>query len=324
MPAVSVLMVFHRVTPFLLPAVRSVLEQTLGDLELVLVDNGTGLPAEVLGEAGVDPRVRWVRLPRNEGIPIGHNAGVAAARGEFVALLDYDDVALPQRLERQVATLRANPKLGLVSALAEQIDAEGRVVGRVFCLPEPEAHWAYAQFAAPLITPAATGRREVFVELPYRPEFPFSADLDFQARVVERWRTAVLPEILLRYRWYPAQTTQRQIAAIEQSRCTIQLLTARRRAGRPENLEGTRCQMAGSSAAESWRRTAAQCLEERFSVLAAYHARRSFALDRSTAAALVATRLTARAWRQARGRERWMVLRMFFIGPVRALGLRPA
>lgn len=194
----------------------------------------------------------------------------------------------------------------------------------MFCLPEPGAHWAYAQYAAPVITPVATGRREVFVGLPFRLEFPFAADLDFQARAVECWRMTVLPEVLLRYRWYPAQTTQRRTPAIEQSRCVIQLVTARRRAGRPENLEGALRLTAAASAAESWRRGAGQCLEERFSVLAAYHARRSFALDRSPKAALVAMRLAGRAWRQARGRERGMVVRMFFTGPVRALGLRPA
>jgi hypothetical protein len=324
MPQVSVIMVFHKVTPFFEPAVRSVLEQTFDDLELVLVDNGTGLPAAELGELGADPRVHWVRLPRNEGIPLGHNAGVTAARGEFIALQDYDDISLPHRLERQVAALRADPGLGLVSALAERIDANRRVVGRVFCLPAPDAHWLYAQYAAPVITPVATAKREVFVGLPYRSEFPLAADLDFQARVVERWRMAVLPEVLLRYRWYPAQTTQRQTPAIEQSRCVIQLLTARRRAGRPENLEGALRLMAAASSAETWRGAAGQCLEERFPVLAAYHARRSFALDRSPWAALVALRLAARAWRQARGRERGLVVRMFFTGPVRALGLRPA
>ena len=74
MPAVSVLMVFHRDTPFLRPALASALKQTFADFELVLVDNGTGLGADALGELGRDPRLRWVRLARNEGIPGGHNA----------------------------------------------------------------------------------------------------------------------------------------------------------------------------------------------------------------------------------------------------------
>jgi hypothetical protein len=324
MPAVSVVMVFHRVTPFLLPAVRSVLTQTFRDLELVLVDNGTGAGLAPLGEWRRDPRVRMVPLPSNEGIAAGHNAGVAAARGEFIALLDYDDIALPHRLEQQLAWLRADPGLGLISGLADRIDADGRITGRVFCLPESAAHWAYAQFAAPVVTPAATGRREVFLGAPYRPAFPFAADLDFQARVVDRWRTAVVPDVLLHYRWYPAQTTQQKVSAIEQSRCAIQVLTARRRAGRPEAMETALRLIDPLSAANTWRRAAAQCLGEGFAGLAAYQARRSLALDRSTTGARLAANLAVRAWRRARGSERWLVMRMFFTGPVRALGLRPA
>jgi GT2 family glycosyltransferase len=85
MPVVSVVMYFHRVTPFLQPAVRSVLGQTFTDCELVLVDNGVGISAAALGESGRDPRVRLISLPRNVGIAGGHNAAVAAAQGEYNA-----------------------------------------------------------------------------------------------------------------------------------------------------------------------------------------------------------------------------------------------
>jgi glycosyltransferase involved in cell wall biosynthesis len=324
MPAVSVLMVFHRDTPFLRPAIASVLGQTFRDFELLVVDNGTGLTAEALGPLGADPRIHWVRLARNEGIAAGHNAGVAAAQGEFIALLDYDDLALPQRLEKQVAALRADSGLGLVSALADRIDAGGKVTGKVFCIPDPAGHRAYAQYAAPVITPVATGRRELFASIPYRPEFPFAADLDFQARATEHWRFAVLPEVLLQYRWYDDQTTQQKLAKIEQSRCAISLLTARRRAGRPEKLAEVLGMEAGLSPAEYSRRTADLCIMEGFHELAAYRARRSLAWERSPSSAWAAVRLGVQAWRRAGGAERGRVTRMFFTGPVRALGLQPA
>lgn len=324
MPLVSVLMVFHRDSDFLRPAIASVLAQDFANFELLLVDNGTGLAAEQLGEPARDPRLRFVRLPRNEGIPAGHNAGVAAARGEFIALLDYDDVALPQRLGRQAAVLRADPEIGCVSSLAVRIDAAGRETGREFCLPDATEHARYAPYAAPLITPAAMGRREVFAALPYRAEFPFAADLDFQARLVEGWRTAVVPEILLRYRCYAGQTTQTKGAAIERSRAVIQLVTGRRRAGRAEDLAGVQAAIAAPTAAECWRRGAALCLEENLPVFAAYQARRSFALDRSPQSVWHALRLFLAARRRAGPTDRVLVRRMFFTGPVRALGLHPA
>jgi hypothetical protein len=324
MPVVSVLMVFHRDTPFLRPAIASVLEQTFPDLELVLVDNGTGLPVSELGELGKDPRIRWVRRSRNEGIPAGHNAGVAHTQGEFVALMDYDDLMLPTRIARQVAAFRANPQLGVVSALAERIDGTGRAIGHEFCLPDANEHLAYAPYAAPIITQAATGRRDVFAGHPYRPEFPFAADLDFQSRVVERWRMAVLPEVLMQYRWYPQQTTQQHIASIEQSRAVIQIITGRRRAGRPEAMPAALGAISAATAAGAWRAGAALCLREGFSVFGAFQARRSLALDRTVAGEWKAFRLAAAAWGKARREERALVLRMFFTGPVRALGLHPA
>jgi len=324
MPLVSVLLVFHRDTDFLRPAIASVLAQEFRDFELLLVDNGTGLSAPQLGESGRDPRLRWVRLARNQGIPAGHNAGVAAARGTYIALHDYDDLSLPQRLGRQVAALQADPNLGLVSGLARRIDAAGRELGHEFCLRDPDEHRRYAPYAAPLITPAAMGRRELFAALPYRTEFPFAADLDFQARVVERARTAVVPEILLRYRWHDGQTTQARAAAIEHSRAVIQIITGRRLAGRAEDLAAVQAATVAPTAAGSWRRGAAVCVGDRFPVFAAYQARRSFALDRSPRGAWHAFRLFRAAQRIAATADRSCVRRMFFTGPVRALELHPS
>jgi glycosyltransferase involved in cell wall biosynthesis len=316
-------MVFHRDTPFLRPALASALKQTFADFELVLVDNGTGLAADALGELGRDPRLRWVRLARNEGIPAGHNAGVAAAQGEFIALQDYDDLVAPERLERQVMALRADSSLGLVSALAERINEKDQPNGHVFCLPEPREHSVYAPYATPVITPVAMGRREVFRSHPYRAEFPFAGDLDFQARVADEWKMAMLPHILLRYRWYTDQTTQQRSTSIEQSRCVIQIATGRRRLRRPENLEAVLAATSARTASETWLRGARVCLADRLPVFAAFQARRAIATNRSAGSAWKATRLAYRAWRQAHPSGRALVLRMFFTGPVRALRLHP-
>ncbi len=323
MPVVSLLMVFHRDSPYLRPALASALNQTWRDLEVVLVDNGTRLSADALGELGRDPRLRWVRLTANAGIPAGHNAGVAAAQGEFVALQDYDDLSEPDRLARQVETLRRKPDVALVAGRAVRIDENERPIGEVFCLPRAEEHAGYAPYGGPIVTPAAMGRRELFQAFPYRPEFPFAADLDFQARAVEQREFAVLPEVMLRYRWYGAQTTQERRREIEQSRSVIQLLSARRRAGRPERMADAWAAIRADSAGEAWRRGARSCLVEGYVVYAAYQARRSFACDRTAAGAWAALRLGGRATAAARSGQRRLAARMFFTGPVRALRLHP-
>ncbi|MDB6167535.1 MAG: epsH 2 [Verrucomicrobia bacterium] len=317
-------MVFHRDTPHLRPAIASVLGQTFRDLELVLVDNGTGLPPQTLGPLGDDRRIRWVRLPRNEGIPTGHNAGVAAAAGGFCALLDYDDLALPGRIEAQVTALRADPNLALVSSFAEKMDEMGRPIGRVFCLPDAEDHLPYSLYAAPVITPAAMGRREVFLSHPYRPAFPFAADLDFQSRLAEHACMGVLREVHVKYRVYRTQTTQDKSSAIVRSRCIISLLAARRRNGRREGLDDLITLGGSMSAAAFCAHLCGLASAEGFAELAAYFARRMLALQRSPITAIKSLRLFATARKQAAPADRKNITRMYLSGPVRALGVGPA
>lgn len=328
MPVVSALLVFHCDTPFLRPAITSLLGQTFRDLEVVLVDNGARVSADSLGGLARDPRLRWVRLEKNLGIPGGHNAGLAAVQGEFVALLDHDDIALPHRFEKQVAALHADPGLGLVGSLAESIDKDGVVTGREFALTAPVAMARYTQFAAPVVTPAFTGRRAVFTALPYREAFPFSADFDFLARAAERWPVAAVPEVLLHYRHHAAQTTVARRAAIVASETAVRLLTARRRAGRDENFAVTVAALAQilqapPTPALSCLLAARACLAENFFVLAAFHARRAFVHRRDAATLMAGLRVFSRILMRAKN-DRVAAARMFFTGPVRALGLRPA
>ena len=97
-----------------------------------------------------------------------------------------------------------------------------------------------------VITPVAMGRREIFRAHPYRAEFPFAGDFDFQARVADEWKMAILPDVLLRYRWYTDQTTQQCRTSIEQSRCVIQIAAGRRRLRRPENSPRCPCRHLGT------------------------------------------------------------------------------
>lgn len=322
MPLVSVVMATHRPTPFLRAAVDSVLGQSLGDLELLLVDNGAGLDRDMLGTTGNDTRLHLIRFEGNRGIPAAHNAAVEAARGDFLALLDHDDVMLPRRLERQVAALRADPLLGLVSCLAETIDDEGRAKGREFALVSAEDQRRYSLYSTPVVSPAYAGRREVFADLPYRESFPLTGDFDFLSRAAERVRMSAVPEVLLRYRRHAGQTTVEHAALIEWQRVGVRLETARRRAGRePRPLAAL---PAPADAAEASLHGAGLALAEGFHELAAYQARRALALRRTPGMAWEAAIRGLQAIRAAESGGRRRVGMMFLAGPVRALGLRPA
>src|SRR5687767_104254 len=103
-PAVSVLMSVRNGAPWVRDAVRSVLDQSAADLELIVVDDGSDDATPELLEAVRDPRLR-VELEPPRGLTASLNHALALARAPLVARLDADDVALPDRLARQRAFL---------------------------------------------------------------------------------------------------------------------------------------------------------------------------------------------------------------------------
>jgi len=118
-PLVSVVAIFLNAERFLDEAIRSVFDQTYDRWELLLVDDGSsdGGTAIARGWAEREPeRVRYLEHPRhqNRGMSASRQAGLREARGEYLALLDADDVWLPEKLSRQVAILEAHPQVALL------------------------------------------------------------------------------------------------------------------------------------------------------------------------------------------------------------------
>jgi len=326
-PLVSAIVCFHRVTPYLRPAVASLLRQTEGNLEVLLVDNGTGAGLEALGPEGADPRLRLLPQRENLGIAGGHNCALAQARGEFIALLDSDDIALPTRLERQVAALRANAAVGLVASAADRIDPAGRVIGRTFTLGPARDHLSFTAYSNAATTPTVMGRRAVFSRFPYRVELEKAADYDFFARATEFAGACALPEILGQYRIHPGQMTSETFDRQMLTACVIRVLTGRRRAGRDEDFGGLLREFAPWLAQpparpRALRGFASYCLTDKQPRLAAYHARKLIAFRASPRDVVAAMRIAGQAVRAASG-ERALVARLFLSGPLRAHGLRP-
>jgi hypothetical protein len=127
MPRVSIITPAYNAAPFLPATIASVQAQTLTDWEMVIVDDGSQDGSAELAEACPDPRVRVLRRA-NTGPSSARNAGIAAARSEYIAFLDADDVALPHRLAAQAARLDASPELAVVASGIEWIDADGVLV----------------------------------------------------------------------------------------------------------------------------------------------------------------------------------------------------
>src|ERR1700716_545696 len=114
---------------YLAAAVESVLKQSFGDFELLAIDDGsTDQSVSVLsGFARSDGRIRLI-TQANAGIVASLNRALGLARGEYVARMDADDVALPSRLAMQVAFLDGHPDVAVVGSAIRLIDADGNAI----------------------------------------------------------------------------------------------------------------------------------------------------------------------------------------------------
>jgi glycosyltransferase involved in cell wall biosynthesis len=129
-PAVSVLMSVRDGAPWVTDAAESVLHQTITDLELIVIDDGSTDATASLLRTIEDPRLRVERQPPR-GLTPSLNRALGLARAPLVARLDADDVALPERLACQRAFLDARPDVGLLGTGAREVDASGREIGIV-------------------------------------------------------------------------------------------------------------------------------------------------------------------------------------------------
>jgi glycosyltransferase involved in cell wall biosynthesis len=127
-PLVSVVIPTRNRPDFLRAAVASILDQTLGDFEVLVVDDAsTYETAEVLAAlAADDARLRVLTLPVQSGCNAARNCAFDHVRGRYVALLDDDDLALPERLAKSVARMEASPAPDVLFSASRYIDAEGR------------------------------------------------------------------------------------------------------------------------------------------------------------------------------------------------------
>lgn len=202
-PLVSVVIPTYNGARYLGAAIESVLGQTHPCLEVLVVDDGAtdGTPDVA---AGYGPRVRLLRQA-NAGTAAARNTGVAHARGEFIALLDHDDLWEPRKLECQLPLFADDPAIGAVFAGIEFFRAEtGEVTAGYFPGLELDAHDLLAHRVLPIQT--VIFRRAALAAVgPFDAALRGTDDWDMGIRLAARFRVVGLPETLARVRLHPGQ-----------------------------------------------------------------------------------------------------------------------
>jgi glycosyltransferase involved in cell wall biosynthesis len=201
-PRVSVLIAAFNAAPFIEATLESALGQTFGDLEVLVIDDGSrdDTAGAVRRLAASDPRLRLI-VQDNRGLSATRNRGVAEAAGSLIAFLDHDDLWHPEKLALQVATLDAQPRTAVVSCYSALIDAEHRCLG-----------WRFGGdangdvYAEMLVWDVVSGgsvtlvRREALEAVgPFDETLRIREDWDMWIRLARRYEFATVPRVLVGY-----------------------------------------------------------------------------------------------------------------------------
>ena len=221
-------------------AVASIQAQTVRDIRIIVVNDGStdGTQATVERLAAADGRVVLINRP-NGGIVDALNVGLAACTTDLVARHDADDLAVPDRFEKQLEWLRSHPECSAVSGSVIHIDEAGRELGPKVEMDSPDRAdpLAYPQQEPYLIHPFLMMRRAA-VEAVGGYRYVFHAeDTDLYWRLQEMGQLANMPDLLGRYRIHggsvtSASTLNGRVAAMSSQLAGISAM--RRRAGRPD------------------------------------------------------------------------------------------
>lgn len=207
-PVITVVMSCYNASPYLARAIESVLSQTYGGYEFIAVNDGsTDGTLDILRRyASKDPRI-IVLDKAHTGLADSLNAGLRGARGRWIARLDADDVALPDRLAKQVAFLQENPSIVLLGTDCVWTDARGRQTARY---RYPSHHRDLVRHMeldrSPFHHSSVLFEKDAALALGgYNRRFAWAQDLDLWLRMSEQSPIACLSEPLVRIRRHGEQ-----------------------------------------------------------------------------------------------------------------------
>lgn len=213
-PKISVCVPVYNAAPFIADTIASVLRQDMDDFELLLLDDASTDDSGVIIKNFDDRRIRLFRHDYNQGIAASRNFLVEQARGEYIAVLDNDDICLPDRLRLQAAFLDSHPDIAMVGSWFE-LFAPSTVVwwrrrlvnlGWVWCHPLFPT-WQDAKKGNVIMHPTAMYRRQTFADcgINYDSRYTPAEDYDLVVQALAAGlKIANIPQVLLRYNLHGA------------------------------------------------------------------------------------------------------------------------
>jgi glycosyltransferase involved in cell wall biosynthesis len=208
---ISVVMpTYNTPTDILREAVESILHQTYGDFEFIIIDDGSTNNSVDYLNSLKDKRIRLIRNPENVGITKSLNIGLRAAQGRYIARMDGDDVALPNRFQKQVAFMERHPDVIVCGSACKNFGADTRLIPAPKTNIDMETYRISALFRNPgPMHPTAFLNHALLLKhgLQYDESLPYAQDYGLWVEVGKTGRVCMLKDTLLLRRVHKNQVS---------------------------------------------------------------------------------------------------------------------
>ena len=219
-PLVSVNMIAYNASTYIAESIHSIINQTYENWELIIVDDGSkdDTLSIASGFALNDSRIRVYTNGQNEGIVYTRNRAVHYSNGKYIAVLDSDDIALPERLEKQVAFMEANSDYGLVGSAFDLINLKGEITGVVEMNAPAIQFPIILLFGNFILHSSIITRTDLLKENLYRPlvrDFSPGEDPLLYVNIAKKHKIWNLPDKLCQYRLHSSSISVKRNDMIE-------------------------------------------------------------------------------------------------------------
>ncbi len=220
---ISVLMSVYNGEKHLREAIDSVLSQTEKDFEFIIVNDGSTDNTDSIIKSYSDQRIKYFAVSHMGRVP-ALNFGIGKCQGEFVAVLDADDISMPLRLEKESSFMQAND-LVLCGSWAAIIDEDGNNIGSMTYPPTKQSEIRkYSLLHNPFIHSSVMMRRDVLIRAGLYRASRYAEDYELWTRIMYKHKVANIPEELVSYRRHTSQLTQSSERKVRLDALKVRLL----------------------------------------------------------------------------------------------------
>ena len=202
--------------------INSVLNQSYKDFELLIINDGSTDSTSNIITQFSDPRIRQLHNPSNLGLAETRNRGLLEAKGEYIALLDSDDLMAENRLKKQIQFLEQKPDIAGVGSRCKFIDESGNIFSRGKKYPiNPDEVKISLLFYCSVMNGTFMGRTDILRQYAYDSTFKVCEDYDLFSRITRNYKLSNLPDKLVNVRKHTQRISHNNKSIGEQFRSAI-------------------------------------------------------------------------------------------------------